>query len=199
MHEIVSYLKSHDGYATMRQLRSTSFQTRDIHKWVEDGVLEKIKPGLYRLAEFSLTAPENFQLADVCRAYPKAVICLASALSYYELTTFNPHEIYVAIPMNERAPKIVYPPLRVYYFSKPAYEAGITAITHAAGTIRMYCVEKTICDMFRYRNKLGEDIAIEGLKAYMEKRPNINRLMEFAKVCRVTTIIKPYVTAMARQ
>jgi hypothetical protein len=93
----------------------------------------------------------------------------------------------------------VYPPLRVYYFSKPAHEAGITAITHAAGTIRMYCVEKTICDMFRYRNKLGEDIAMEGLKEYIEKRPNINRLMEFAKVCRVTTIIKPYVTAMARQ
>ena len=196
MEKLVSYIKKHGGYARMKDLRAASFQTREIASLVKKGLIEKVKPGLYRLADIGASGA-NIGFTDVCRAMPEGVICLLSALDYYGLTTFNPSEVYVAIPHAAKAPGIEYPPVKVFYFRDRFYVPGIEQVQTPLGLIKIYNMEKTICDMFRYRKKLGEDLAIEGLKNYLKRKDaNINRLREYAKICHVKTVLFPYLKAM---
>ena len=177
----------------MKELKKASFQTRDISTLLKEGIIHKIKPGLYRLEEIFDVDGVSTGFLDVCQAIPQGVICLISALDFYNLTTFNPSDIYVAVPQPCKIPQIIYPPIKAYYFSKNVYEAGIEHIKTRYGTVKIYNREKTICDMFRYRNKLGEDLAFEGLKNYLNSRGfNIGKIIEYAKICRVETIIMPY-------
>ena len=127
MEKIIKYFRSHGGYARMKELKKASVQTRDIARLLEEGTIVKVKPGLYRLANFmDVVLPAitinatgytiSIGIMDVCRAIPEGVICLASALELYGLTTFNPSEIYVAIPNASKKPKIEYPPVKIFYF-----------------------------------------------------------------------------------
>lgn len=192
MKDLIKYLK-HNRYARMKELKKASFQTRDISNLLKEGIIHKIKPGLYRLEEIFDVDGVSTGLLDVCQAIPQGVICLISALEFYDLTTFNPSSIYVAVPQPCKIPQIIYPPIKAYYFSKNIYETGIEHIKTRYGTVKIYNREKTICDMFRYRNKLGEDLAFEGLKNYLNSRGfNIGKIIEYAKICRVERIIMPY-------
>lgn len=195
MDAILKYLRERRGYARMKDMKASGFQTRNIQKLVEKGHLVKVKPGLYRLAD--IRVGESSGLVEVCLAMPKAVICLASALAYHELTTFVPTTISFAIPRSDKPIKLSLSPNEPYYFSEDQYKTGIGHHETKAGHIRIYEPEKTVCDLFRFRNKLGEDLAIEGLKEYL-KRPNrdLNKLMKFADVCRVKGIISQYVKAL---
>jgi predicted transcriptional regulator of viral defense system len=206
--EIVEFLKDHGGYARMKDLKAASFQTRDVSLMVKENVLVKVKPGLYRLANVgrivlpALKAKGSGSaisqgIIDVCRAIPEGVICLASALEFYGLTTFNPSEIYLAIPNSGKIPKIDYPPVKVFYFRDRFYKPGIESINTGSTTVRIYGKEKTICDMFRYRNKLGEDLAIEGLRNYLSRKDaDIAKIGEYASICRVKSILMPYLKAL---
>jgi predicted transcriptional regulator of viral defense system len=136
-------------------------------------------------------------MVDVCRAYSKSVICLTSALSFYELTTYNPQEISIALPHNYRAPQMTHPPLRTYFFHERFYGWGITTIKRKYGEIRIYEPEKTICDAFRYRNKLGEDLALEALRNYLNHgKPDIGKLIEYARLSQTKTVMTPYLRAL---
>jgi len=195
----------------MKELKKASFQTRDIAHLLQEGIIVKVKPGLYRLANFiDIALPAitinatgytiSVGIMDVCRAIPEGVICLASALELYGLTTFNPSEIYVAIPNASKKPKIEYPPVKIFYFRDRFYRTGIEKIMAGDVTVNIYNMEKTICDVFRYRNKIGEDIALEGLKNYMlRKDASINKLREYAEICRVKTIMMPYLKALIKE
>jgi len=197
MNKIISILNLHNGYARMKDFKNASIQTRDIAALVRQGVIEKIKPGLYRLAELPGVNGIPMSFIDVCQAIPTGIICLLSAVEFYELTTFNPSEVYVALPHSAKPPKIEYPPVRFYYFRERFYNFGIQSIMTGTGTIRIFEKEKTICDLFRYRNKLGEDIALEALKNYLKlKETNVNKLLDFAVKCQVKTIITPYLKAL---
>jgi predicted transcriptional regulator of viral defense system len=197
MNNILRYLKRKGGFARMNELRAASFQTRDIAKLVQEGKIEKVKSGLYKLPKIDVSTNINASLVEVSHAVPRGIIALASALAHYELTTFVPSEIYVAIPLSEKPPKIKYPPLRIFYYPTRFYSVGIDEIKTSAGTVRMYNKEKTICDMFRYRKKIGEDLALEALKNYLRRKDsNIRRLSEFAIICRVKTVMLPYIKAM---
>ena len=197
MNDILTYLKRKGGFARMNELRAASFQTRDIAKLVQEGKIDKVKSGLYKLPQIDVSTDINASLVEVSHAVPKGIIALASALAHYELTTFVPPEIYVAIPLSEKPPKIKYPPIRFFYYPARFYRVGVDEIKTSAGTVRMYNKEKTICDMFRYRKKIGEDLALEALKNYLRgKGSNIKKLHQYAVVCRVKTIIVPYIKAM---
>jgi len=181
----------------MKELKEASFKTADIKKLVAEGVLDKIKPGLYRISGLEYPADISLGFVDISKAIPRGVICLISALSHYELTTFNPSEIYVAIPNETYAPRIIYPPTVVFYFRDRFYKAGIEMVDTIYGKVRIYNREKTICDMFRYRDKLGEDLAIEGLKNYINYRhADLYQLRQYADICRVKTTIIPYLKAL---
>jgi len=197
MSNILRYLKRKGGFARMNELRAASFQTRDIAKLVQLGKIEKVKSGLYKLPQIDLSTDINAGLVEVSHAVPKGVIALASALAHYGLTTFVPSEIHVAIPLWDKPPKIEFPPIRFFYYPRQFYGVGIEEIKTSAGTVRMYNMEKTICDVFRYRNRIGENLALEGLRNYLRRKDsNINKLYEFAIACRVKTVILPYIKAM---
>ena len=193
MNKITDYIKRQGGYARMSELRSVGFQTRDIANLCEQGSLEKIKAGLYKLSSSEVTSG----YVDVSKAIPEAVIAVASALSFHELTTFNPSKVHIAIPHEAKPKEINFPPVEVYYFRKAQYEPGIEQVDIQGHSVKVYNREKTVCDMFRYRNKLGEDLALEGLQNYL-KRPdsNLNELSNYMKICRVKTVMEPYVKAM---
>lgn len=196
MDPVTKYLKEHRGYARMKDMKASGIHTREIQKLVRSGRIVKVKPGLYRLR--NLQEGENRGMVEVCLAMPKAVICLSSALAFHELTTFVPTFISYAIPRADKPVKLSYPPSEAYFFSTNQYKAGVEHHEAIAGHIRVYNVEKTICDLFRYRTKLGEDLALEGLKEYLKHaKRDLNKLMEFAHVCRVKGILSQYVKAIA--
>lgn len=193
MEEITKYITEKGGYARLTELREEGFQTREISKLNDEGVLYKVKPGLYKLKDSQVTSG----YVDVSKAMPKGVIALVSALSHYDLTTFNPSSIHVAIPNYEKPKKLNFPPVEIYYFRENQYEHGINEVSIQGHTVRMYNREKTVCDMFRYRNKLGEDLALEGLREYLKlSEANLNVLKEYMKTCRVRTVMEPYVKAL---
>ena len=196
MKEIIKIFEKHKGYARMKELRNLKIHPREISKAVSDGIIEKIKPGLYKLVNYPWD--EHGSFADVCNAHKKAVICLTSAADYFELTTFNPPYISTAVPHNTPNFKLDYPPLQVYYFPDKYYKVGIDKIETKSGTIRIYNKEKTIGDLFRYINKIGEDVAVESLKTYLKNRKerNISKLIEYSELCGVKKKVEPMIKAI---
>jgi len=197
MVDIIRYFKKHRGYARMKDLKIAGFHTRKIKQLLSEGKIERIKPGLYKLPAVYSMGNYSQGFIDVCNSMPKSVICLLSALEYHQLSTVNPSKIYVALPNKDKRSKIEYPPVEVFYFRDRFYNWGIKEIVTNTGSFKIYNPEKTICDLFRYRNKLGEDIALEGLKNYLKRKDaKINKLWEYAIQCRVKTIVHPYIKAM---
>jgi len=196
MNSIVKIFRANNGYARMGELKDAHIHTRKISKAVTEGIIEKIKPGLYKLVDYPWD--EHGSFADVCKSNKKAVICLLSSASYYELTTFNPSEIYVAVPNNTDKFILKYPPIKVYYFGDNYFAPGIETLSTKSGIIRIYNKEKTICDLFRYMNKIGEDVAVESLKEYLKIRQirNIQKLFEYSEICGVKKKIEPMVKAI---
>jgi len=193
--ELIQFFKQHKGYVQMKDLKAEGFHTRKIQSAHKEGLIDKIKPGLYKLVDYPWN--EESELVDVCRAKESAVICLTSALEYYGLTTFLPKEITVAVPHNTDKFILEYPPIQVFYFPFRFYQPGIENVQNPHGIIRIYNVEKTICDMFRYRKRLGEDLALEGLKNYLKRQTSrVHKLQQYAEICQVKTIIIPYLKAL---
>ena len=192
--QIIKVFESAGGYATSKKVRARGIHPRYFKSALDDKIITKIKPGIYKLTNTINTANQGF--VDISYAVPDGVICLLSALSYYELTTFNPRVIYVAIKRKSWRPKIEYPPVKFYYFSEKQFEAGIDTIIINKHKVRIYCKEKTICDCFRYRNKLGIDIAKEALSEYLKRKDrDLEKLMKYAKICRVESIMKIWISA----
>ncbi len=184
-----------EGYAKTGELRNSGFHPRDIQLMISDGHLIKIKNGLFRYAETPLISDQGF--IDISLSVPDGVICLLSALAYYELTTFIPSFISVALPRNTWEPSVEYPPTEFFYFSTKQFEAGIDEVQIGGFKVRMYSPEKTICDCFRFRNKLSLDIAKEGLREYLKmKNRNLGKLLEFAEICRVKQLIETWLNAL---
>ena len=192
MEKILLHIKNNGGFASMKDLKEAKFHTRDISALVEQKIINRIKPGFYRLADFNFFKNVNVSLLSVCRAEPHSVICLISALDYYEMTDFNPSEIYYAIPHSQKKRSISYPPVKTFFFRERFYTPGIEVVKTDYGDLRIYNKEKTVCDMFRYRNKLGEDLAMQALKNYLKQtKKSIPTLLKYADICQVKTIILP--------
>ena len=168
---------------------------RTLYAMRDRGELERLARGLYRLADLPpLGEPD---LVTVARRIPGGVVCLISALAEHHLTTQIPHVVHLALPRTARLPALEYSPLQVYFFSGMAYEAGIETRKADGAEIRFYCAEKTLADCFKYRNKLGLDVVLEALRMYRERRhPQFQRVLEFARICRVERIIRPYLEAI---
>lgn len=140
----------------------------------------------------------NPDLIAVAIRIPRAVICLISALAHHGLTTQVPHAVDVALPSHAQVPKIDGILLRVFWYSDPSFSAGIEVISIDQVPVRAYSPEKTIADCFKYRNKIGLDVAIESLRAYRERtrKPDYQALSRFAQVDRVEKVMRPYLEAM---
>jgi len=193
--KIYRIFSTRNGFARTKDILAAGIHRRDIRRMREGGKIIRVKRGFYRLTEIPLISNQGF--IDIACAVPKGVICLLSALSYHELTTLNPSIISMAICRGSREPKIEYPPVEFYHFSKKQFEAGINEIKIKGHKIRIYCPEKTICDGFRYRNKLGLDMAKEGLSEYLKgKDRNLEKLLEYAEICRIKPLLETWLNAM---
>ena len=141
---------------------------------------------------------ENSSFVDITKVNSKAVICLNSALHYYNLSTINPNFVHVDVPNNTAWFSLDYPPVKLFFFSDTIYPLEIIEIKGSNGTFKICSTEKTICDAFRYRKRKGEDIALEALKNYMRrKESDLNRLNKVAKDCKMSEVMEPYIKAMA--
>jgi predicted transcriptional regulator of viral defense system len=159
------------------------------------GQLERVGRGLYRLPNSPVTEHHNF--AQVARRVPQGVICLLSALGFHDVGTQNPFEVWIAIPRGMRRPKLDAPPLRVTTLSGAAYEEGIEEHMIEGVTVRIYGVAKTVVDSFRFRNKIGLDVAMEALRESLRsKKTTINEINRFAKLARLGRVMRPYLEAL---
>ena len=173
---------------------SAGIHPRTLYAMRDAEELEVLSRGLYRLA--GLPPLREPDLATVAKCVPRGVVCLISALSFHELTTQIPHEVHLAIPRNARTPKLKFPPLQIFRFSQDAFEAGIETHTIDGVAVRIYSPEKTLADCFKFRNKIGLDVALEALRAYRRRsRPRLQAVLDYARRCRVEKVIRPYLEA----
>lgn len=166
---------------------------RTLYQLRDSGRVTQITRGVYRLSDMPPAA--NIELAAAAIRVPDGVVCLISALSFHRITTEIPHEVYLAIPKGRQKPKLDYPPLRVFRFSSETYSAGIER--HFAGRteIKVYAMEKTVADCFKFRNRIGLDVALEALRLCLGKNGSRKTILEFARLCRIEKVILPYLEA----
>lgn len=157
--------------------------------------LERIGRGLYALPGADLT--EHHTLAEAALRVPHGVVCLLSALRFHDLTTQAPYEVWMAIDAKARRPKEEIIPLRVVRFSGEALTAGVEQHEIEGVGIKVYNPAKTVADCFKYRNKIGLDVALEALRDYWKsKRASADDLWNYAKVCRMTNVMRPYMEGL---
>ena len=163
--------REHNGMLRTGQAKKLGIHEPTLIQMCAEGLLVKESRGLYRLAE--LPPLSNPDLVQVALRAPEAVISLISALSFHDLTTQIPYKIYIALPRDIKAPRIEYPPLDIIYLSEKQYLAGIEKHILDGFQVRIYSREKTVCDCFKFRRKIGLDIALEALKDYL-RQPHRN-------------------------
>jgi len=128
---------------------------------------------------------------------PKAVICLLSALRFHELTTENPSDVYVLLPVGIQRPRITNPRLEVFWSSPAAYGAGIEEHMISGVKVKITNPAKTVVDCFKYRSKVGINVAVEALRdAWQKKKANATELWKIAKICRMTNVMRPYLESV---
>lgn len=160
------------------------------------GVLDRVGRGLYRLAGADVT--EHHTLAEVARRVPHGVVCLLSALRFHDLTTQDPFDVWLAIENKARRPEPETLSLRIVYMSGAAFTEGVETHEVEGVEVKVYSAAKTVADCFKYRSRVGLDVAIEALKDYRGSAAfDADALWRSAKVCRVSTVMRPYLEAVA--
>jgi predicted transcriptional regulator of viral defense system len=162
----------------------------------ERGLLDRVGRGLYVLPDADVS--EHHTLAEAGKRVPHGVVCLLSALRFHGLTTQSPSEVWLAIANKAWRPQVDYPPLRFVRFSERALEAGVEEHSIEGVLVRIYNPAKTVADCFKYRNKIGLDVALEALRDCRRQRRCTNdELWHYAKICRVANVMRPYMEATA--
>lgn len=187
--------RQHDNILRTSQAIQLGIAPRTLYALYDASLLVKVTRGIYRLAEAEPLS--NADLIQVALRIPKGVICLISALSYHNLTTQIPHQVYVALPLDAEKPRLNYPPVRLFWLSKPVYSAGVEEYLMDGTTVSIYNREKTIADCFKYRNKIGLEVALEALKEGLRQGCKIEAIMEYARIDRVEKILRPYMEALS--
>jgi predicted transcriptional regulator of viral defense system len=179
-----------------RDLTAAGVPRIALSRALASGQLKRLARGVYSLADYRQS--EQGVLAFVSQKVPGAIICLLSALRVHDLTTQAPHEIWIALPNKAWVPKLEYPKLRLTRFGEASFNYGVMTKLIEGQEIRITTIEKTIADCFKFRNKVGLDVALEALKdAGASKRLDRDELWKCAKVNRITRIIRPYMEALA--
>jgi predicted transcriptional regulator of viral defense system len=178
---------------TFEALRA-GIHPRSLYGMRDRGEIEQIARGLFRLAE--LPPPGEPDLLTVSKKVPQAVFCLLTALAFHRLTTQIPHAVEVALPRTARVPRLDHPPIKVFRFSPDSLRSGIETHILDGVALRVYSREKTLADIFKYRNKVGLDIALEALRTYRSQpKRDFQTVLRYARICRVENVIRPYLEA----
>lgn len=179
-----------------RDLADLGISYYELRKAERRGVVERIERGLYRLARAEPT--EHHSLAAVCARVPDAILCLISALSYHEIGTQLPREVWIGIPRGNRAPTANGGPIRVIRFSGASLTYGVEGIRIEGVPAKVTSPARTIVDCFRFRRAVGRDVALEALReALRERKTTRSEIFDAAEACRARTVVRPYLEAMS--
>jgi predicted transcriptional regulator of viral defense system len=182
-HQSILELAAQRGLIRPRDLNERGLPTVALTRLVRQGLLQRVGRGLYAIPDRPVS--EHGALAEVARKNPQAIVCLLSALRVHELTTQSPFEVWLAIPNKARAPKMDYPPLRIEEHSVDGVPVRVTNVA------------RTVADCFKFRNKIGLDVALEALQeAWRAKRVSMDELWRFAELCRVANVMRPYLESL---
>nr|WP_242038610.1 type IV toxin-antitoxin system AbiEi family antitoxin domain-containing protein [Chroococcidiopsis sp. [FACHB-1243]] len=183
------------GAIAAKDVEAKGIHRQYLKRLEQQGLLIRSGRGIYTYADAEIT--EKHSLVEAAKRVPHGVICLLSALSFHELTTQAPFEIWLAIDQKARSPKEAILPLRIVYMSGQALEAGIETHSIEGVPVRVYCLAKTVADCFKYRNKIGLDVALEALRScWQQRRCTMDELWHYAKICRVQNVIRPYLESL---
>lgn len=183
------------GVLRAKDLEAHGIPREYLVRLVQQGLLVRQSRGLYTLADQPMSP--HHTLAQIAARVPDGVICLLSALAYHELTTQQPFQVWLALPQKSRRPKLDYPPLRVCLYSEPAFMAGVEIHEIEGRQVKIYNAAKTIADCFKFRNKIGLDVALEALQdGWRKKRISMHELEKYAEICRVSRVMRPYLEAL---
>jgi predicted transcriptional regulator of viral defense system len=185
-----------DGILRARDLAQQGWSRQRLTRLTAKGALVRVGRGLYSRPDATVT--ENHTLAQVCARVPHGVICLASALQFHQLTTQNPWQVWVLIEKGAHVPQLDYPPLNVVQASGEAFSAGVEEHRIEGVTVRVTSVAKTIADCFKYRHRIGLDVALEALQeGLQDQRADRASIHHYARIGRVERIIRPYMEAFS--
>lgn len=194
--EKIISLAREGGIIRPRDLDAYGVPREYLRRLCVKGILERQSRGIYILRDAELT--QHHSLTQACKRLPKGVVCLLSALRFHGLTTQAPFEIWIAIDRKARLPKVEGVPLHLVRFSGKALTEGIERHLIEGVEVSVYCPAKTVADCFKYRNKIGLDVALEALReCRRERRFTMDDLWRFAKICRVANVIRPYLEALS--
>jgi predicted transcriptional regulator of viral defense system len=183
------------GTLRPRDLDALGIPREYLWRYHQQGILDRRGRGLYSFPDAEVT--EYHTLAQASKRTPKGVVCLLSALSFHKTTTQLPLEVWLAIDRKARRPKSDYPLLHIVRFSGIALTSGVEEHQIEGITVKVYCLAKTIADCFKYRNKIGFDVALEALReTWRARRVTMEDLWRYGKICRVANVMRPYLESL---
>lgn len=188
-------LARRSGVIRPGDLRAQGIAPVYLTRLVRSGALIRVGRGLYSLADGSPTADRT--LVEAARRIPRGVVCLLSALRLHGLTTQMPPAVWIAIAVKARRPVANGPPLEVVRMSGLALSSGVEERVIEGVRVRVYGAAKTVADCFKFRNKIGLDVAIEALRDYRRRRGSVDELLRYAEICRVARVMRPYLEALS--
>lgn len=183
------------GVIRARDLQKYGIQGEYLRRLEQQGLLMRSGRGIYTFTDAELT--ENHSLAEASKRVSHGIVCLLSALRFHELTTQAPFEVWLAIDGKARAPQEDILPLRIVYMSGQALSAGVEEHQIEGVPVQVYNPAKTVADCFKYRSKIGLDVALEALRdCWRKRRSTADELWHYAKICRVSNVMRPYLASL---
>lgn len=184
------------GLMRTRDLEANGVSRVELQRLQEQGIIERVGRGLYGLPGVVLT--EHHTFAEASSLVPAGVICLLSALRFHGLTTQNPSDVWMAVEKKAWRPARTEVRLRIVYLSGDAFTAGVEEHDVGGVRIRVYAAAKTVADCFKFRNSIGVDVAVEALRDFTRRhRGGANELARYARICRVSRVMQPYMDSLA--
>ncbi len=183
------------GVLRPRDLEAEGIPREYLQRLLAEGLLERPGRGIYVAS--GLKPTPNHSLAEAAKRVPHGVVCLLSSLQFHDLSTQAPFQVWLAIGEKARLPKVDYPPLRIVRFSGVALEEAVEHHPVEGVTVSVYSPAKTVADCFKYRNKIGRDVALEALRdCWKKRRATMDELWQAAKICRVANVMRPYLESL---
>ena len=190
-------LAKREGVLRPRDLKTHGIPRVYLSRLTAAGLLERVGRGLYVAADTDLT--EHHTLVEACKRLPHGIVCLLSALRFHDLTTQAPHQVWLAIGRKAWRPRVAYPPIRVMRFSESTLQAGMESHSVEGVTVKVYSAARTVTDCFKYRNKIGLEVALEALQdCWRARRCTMDDLWRYAKMNRVQNVMRPYLESLTR-
>lgn len=188
-------LLKQQGAVRPRDLTKRNIPPDYLDRLYRRGLVDRVARGVYAWPDREVG--EHHGLAEAVRQVPRGVVCLLSALRFHGLTTQSPHEVWLAVPPKAWSPRVQYPKLRIMRFSGPALNAMVESHQVEGVLMRVYSAAKTVADCFKFRNKVGLDVALEALRdCWRARRATMDDLWAAARVCRMTKVMRAYLESL---